>query len=82
MNLQDAFKAKKVYQAEITKLIKSGDAGTDSYQALVKGVQELSDNIDNVVEKSLGSKQFMEWKEQYKLLKSIASDISKSAVVE
>lgn len=82
LNLQDAFKAKKVYQAEITKLIKSGDAGTDSYQALVKGVQELSDNIDNVVEKSLGSKQFMEWKEQYKLLKSIASDISKSAVVE
>lgn len=82
LNLQDAFKAKKVYQAEITKLIKAGDAGTDSYQALVKGVQELSDNIDNVVEKSLGSKQFMEWKKQYKLLKSIASDISKSAVVE
>lgn len=82
LNLNDAFKAKKVYQAEITKLIKAGDAGTDSYQALVKWVQELSDNIDNVVEKSLWSKQFLEWKKQYKLLKSIASDISKSAVVE
>ena len=82
LNLQDAFKAKKVYQAEITKLIKSWDAWTESYQALVKWVQELSDNIDNVVEKSLGSKQLIEWKKQYKLLKSIASDISKSAVVE
>lgn len=82
LNLQDAFKAKKVYQAEITKLIKAGDAGTDSYQALVKWVQELTDNIDNVVEKSLGSKQLIEWKKQYRLLKSIASDISKSAVVE
>lgn len=62
LNLQDAFKAKKVYQAEITKLIKSGDAGTDSYNALVKWVQELTDNIDNVVEKSLWSKQLIEWK--------------------
>lgn len=82
LNLQDAFKAKKVYQAEITKLIKSGDAGTDSYSALVKWVQELTDNIDNAVEKSLWSKQLIEWKKQYRLLKSIASDISKSAVVE
>lgn len=82
LNLQDAFKAKKVYQAEITKLIKAWDAGTDSYSALVKWVQELTDNIDNVVEKSLWSKQLIEWKKQYRLLKSIASDISKSAVVE
>lgn len=82
LSLQDAFKAKKVYQSEITKLIKSGDAWTDSYQSLVKWVQELSDNIDNVVEKSIWSKQFAEWKKQYRLLKSIASDISKSAVVE
>lgn len=82
LSLQDAFKAKKVYQAEIWKLIKSWDAGTDSYSSLVKGVQELSDNIDNIVEKSIWSKKFIELKNQYKLLKKIASDISSSAVVE
>lgn len=82
LSLQDAFKAKRVYQTEIWKLIRSGDAWTDSYSALVKWVQELSDNIDTMVEKSVGTKQFIEWKRQYKLLKSIASDISKSAVVE
>lgn len=82
LSLKDAFKAKKVYQSEITKLIKSWDAWTDSYQALVKWVQELSDNIDNAVEKSIWTKEFLQWKKQYKLLKSIASDLSKSAVVE
>ncbi len=82
LNLNDAFKAKRVYQTEIGKLIRSGDAGTDSYQSLVKWVQELSDNIDSIVEKSIWTKQFIEWKKQYKLLKSIAADISKSAVVE
>lgn len=82
LNLNDAFKAKRVYQTEIGKLIRSWDAGTDSYSALVKWVQELSDNIDTIVEKSIWTKQFIEWKKQYKLLKSIASDISKSAVVE
>lgn len=82
LNLNDAFKAKRVYQTEIGKLIRSWDAGTDSYQSLVKWVQELSDNIDSIVEKSIWTKQFIEWKKQYKLLKSIAADISKSAVVE
>ncbi len=82
LSLKDAFKAKKIYQAEITKLIKAWDAWTDSYQALVKWVQELSDNIDAIVEKAIWTKEFLQWKKQYKLLKSIASDISKSAVVE
>jgi hypothetical protein len=82
LSLKDAFKAKKVYQAEIGKLIKSWDAGTDSYSALVKWVQELSDNIDSAVMKSMKWWEFKEWKAQYALLKKLVNDISKSAVVE
>ena len=82
LSVQDAMKAKRVYQTEIWKLIRSGDAGTDSYSALVKWVQELSDNIDWIVEKSIGSKEFLKRKAQYSHLKKLVSDIAKSAAVE
>ena len=82
LSVQDAMKAKRVYQTEIGKLIRSGDAGTDSYSALVKWVQELSDNIDWVVEKSIGSKEFLKRKAQYSHLKKLVTDIAKSAAVE
>ena len=82
LSLKDAFKAKKVYQAEIGKLIKAWDAWTDSYSALVKWVQELSDNIDNAVMKNIKWPEFKQWKSQYALLKKLVNDISKSAVVE
>lgn len=42
LSIQDAMKAKRVYQSEITKLIRAGDAGTDSFSALVRGVEDLS----------------------------------------
>ena len=82
LNVQDAMKAKRVYQTEIGKLIRSWDAGTDSYSALVKWVQELSDNIDNIVINSKWGKKFLEEKSQYSHLKKIVSDIAKSATVE
>ena len=82
LNIQEAFKAKKIYQAEIGKLIRAWDSWTDSYSALVKWVQELTDSIDNVIASNLKWKEFEIWKKQYALLKKIATDISKSAVVE
>jgi hypothetical protein len=36
MTLKEAFDIKKIYQTEIGKLIRSGDAGTPQYSALVK----------------------------------------------
>ena len=79
LNIQRAFKAKKIYQAEIKKLIKAWDAWTDSYEALVRWVQELSDWIDNAV---ANTPWFKELKGQYSHLKKIVSDIAKSAAVE
>jgi len=81
LTIQDAFKLKKVYQAEIGKLVKSGDVWTESYEALLKWVQELTDNIDNTVMKLTWPK-FAEYKKNYSLLKKLASDITKSAQVE
>lgn len=82
LSVQDAFAAKRIYQSEISKLIKSGDAGTDAYSALVKGVQNLSDQIDDAVSKVPDSGDFKGLKKKYALLKSLAGDISKSAQVE
>jgi hypothetical protein len=70
-----------VYQNEVSKFIKSGDAGTDQFKALVQATQELTDQIDNAVLKTSG-KGLKELKEQYGLLKSLADDITKSAQVE
>ena len=81
MSIQDAFKLKKVYQAEIWKLVKSGDVWTESYETLLKWVQELSDSIDSQVMKLTWPK-FAEYKKNYSLLKKLASDITKSAQVE
>ena len=81
MSIQDAFKLKKVYQAEIWKLVKSGDVWTESYETLLKWVQELSDSIDSQVMKLTWPK-FAEYKKNYALLKKLASDITKSAQVE
>ena len=81
LSIRDAFKVKRVFQTEIGKLIKAWDAGTDSYEALVKWVQQLSDWIDNAIESGKWA-EFKKLKEQYTLLKKLASDISKSAVVE
>jgi hypothetical protein len=79
LSIQRAFKAKKIYQAEIKKLIKSGDVWTDAYETLIKWVQELNDSIDNAV---ANTPWFKEWKAQYSHLKKLVSDISKSAAVE
>lgn len=79
LSIQRAFKTKKIYQAEIKKLIKSWDTWTDAYEALVKWVQELNDSIDNAV---ANTPWFKEWKAQYSHLKKLVSDISKSAAVE
>ena len=54
LSIQDAMKAKRVYQSEITKLIRAGDAGTDSFSALVNGVEELSKGIDDAVAATQG----------------------------
>lgn len=79
LSIQRAFKAKKIYQAEIKKLIKSWDTWTDAYEALVKWVQELNDNIDNAV---ANTPWFKADKAQYAHLKKIVTDIANSAVVE
>lgn len=82
LSIQKAFKAKKIYQAEIWKLIKSGDVWTDAYSTLVKWVQQLNDSIDESILKSMKWPKFAKWKKQYASLKKIATDISKSAAVE
>lgn len=79
LSIQKAFKAKKIYQAEIRKLIKSWDSWTDAYDALVKWVQELNDWIDNAIE---NTPWFKDLKKKYSHLKKIVSDIAKSAAVE
>ena len=82
LSIQDAFKAKKIFGAEIRKLIKAGDTGTDAYSALVKSVQELSDNIDTAVVQNLKWSKYAELKNQYATLKKLAWDITQSAMVE
>lgn len=82
LSIQRAFKAKKIYQAEIGKLIKAGDVWTDAYATLVKAVQQLNDSIDDSILKSMKWPKFATWKKQYASLKKIATDISKSAAVE
>lgn len=79
LSIQRAFKAKKIYQAEIKKLIKSGDTWTDAYESLIKWVQELNDSIDNAV---ANTPWFKEWKGQYAHLKKLVTDMAKSAAVE
>lgn len=79
LSIQRAFKAKKIYQAEIRKLIKAWDSWTDAYEALVKWVQELNDWIDNAV---ANTPWFKDLKKQYSHLKKIVSDMAKSAAVE
>lgn len=79
LSIQRAFKAKKIYQAEIKKLIKSWDTGTDAYESLIKWVQELNDSIDNAV---ANTPWFKEWKGQYAHLKKLVTDMAKSAAVE
>ena len=82
MNLQEAFDVKKIYQAELRKLISWWDAGTPQYSALVKWVDELSSQIDNAIETQLKWEQFKELKSQYRLMKSMVWDITNSAMVE
>lgn len=77
--IQRAFKAKKIYQAEIKKLIKSWDTWTDAYEALIKWVQELNDSIDNAV---ANTPWFKADKAMYAHLKKLVWDISRSAWVE
>lgn len=79
LSIQRAFKAKKIYQAEIRKLIKAWDSGTDAYESLVKWVQELNDWIDNAV---ANTPWFKDLKKQYSHLKKLVTDIAKSAAVE
>ncbi len=79
LSIQRAFKAKKIYQAEIKKLIKSWDTWTDAYEALIKWVQELNDSIDNAV---ANTPWFKADKAMYAHLKKLVWDISRSAWVE
>lgn len=82
LSFKDAFKTKKIYWAEIRKLIKAWDAWTDSFSSLVKWVNELSENLDNEVAKKLTNPKFKEDKDIYSTLKKLAWDITKSAAVE
>ena len=82
LTLQEAFDIKKIYQAEIKKLIASKDAGTPQYSALVKWVDDLSNQIDTAIETQLKWAKFKNLKSQYKLLKSMVGDITNSAMVE
>ena len=82
MTLKEAFDIKKIYQTEIGKLIRSGDAGTPQYSALVKWVEELTNQIDNAIETQLKWSKFKELKSQYRLMKSMVGDITNSAMVE
>lgn len=81
VSIVDAQAFKKIYQNEIGKFIKSWDAGTDQFKALVNATQELNDNIEKVVLKTAW-KGLKEKKEIYGLFKSLADDITKSAQVE
>lgn len=82
MTLKEAFDIKKIYQTEVWKLIRSGDAGTPQYSALVKWVEELTNQIDNAIETQLKWSKFKELKSQYRLMKSMVGDITNSAMVE
>ena len=82
LTLQEAFDIKKIYQAEIKKLIASKDAGTPQYSALVKWVDDLSNQIDTAIETQLKWAKFKNLKSQYKLLKSMVGDITNYALVE
>lgn len=81
-NIQDAFNLKKVYQNEIRKLIKNGEAGDNQFQALSDGVKSMSDQIDDMINKANGDELFMKDKATYALLKQIADNVSRSALVD
>lgn len=82
LSYSDLFKVKKIYSKEISKLTRNGDGGTDSYSALVKWVQEITDILDTAVEKKLVGSKFADDKRIYRTLKELASDIAKSAQVD
>lgn len=82
MSLQDAFSFKKVYGSEIKKLIKSWDTGTDQYSSLLRWVEKLTEDIDNVIFATKWAKEYEEAKRVYKILKSMWTDLVNSAQVE
>ena len=81
LTLKEAFDLKKIYQAEVGKLMRSGDAGTPQYSALVKWVDNINKLIDDAIEAGQGP-GFTALKKDYRLLKSLVDDITNSAMVE
>lgn len=81
LTLKEAFELKKIYQAEVGKLMRSGDAGTPQYSALVKWVDNINKLIDDAIEAGQGP-GFTALKKDYRLLKSLVDDIANSAMVE
>ena len=81
LTLKEAFDLKKIYQAEVGKLMRSGDAGTPQYSALVKWVDTINKLIDDAIEAGQGP-GFTALKKDYRLLKSLVDDITNSAMIE
>lgn len=77
--VKDAFELKVILNNEVKKFIKSWDAWTQQYKALIGVTQDLTDRIDNIIYKT---KWLSDLKRQYKELKAIADDITRSAQVE
>lgn len=73
---------KKNYQAELNKLLRNNEAGTEAYAALQKGVQDLTKSIEDAVSLHLPDAQYGKLKSQYALLKRLAGDVAQSALVE
>ena len=73
---------KKNYQAELNKLLRNNEAGTEAYSALQKGVQDLTKSIEDAVETHLPELDFGNDKRKYALLKRMVNDITQSALVD
>lgn len=73
---------KKNYQAELNKLLRNNEAGTEAYGALQKGVQDLTKSIEDAVETHLPESEYGKLKSQYALLKRLVNDITQSALVD
>lgn len=81
LTTSEAFSLKKLFSNEVNKLFKAWDAWTDQYKALSDWVRFLNTKIDELAEIKLWA-WFLEDKELYKNLKTLADDIVASALVE
>ena len=81
LTISEAYKLKKAYSNEVSKLVRAWDAGTDQYKALADWVNFLNTKIDEIIETKLWT-EFATDKKLYRDLLLLADDMVASSLVE